>query len=142
MHRSWRTLIPIAALIALLGYLYVQQRPAELPAPPVPPIAATAPGAGGNPHWPAFLPAQAIRTLTLISDGGPFPYREDGETFGNYEHLLPPEPRGYYREYTVSTPGSRTRGARRIITGGNPPHVYYYTSDHYRSFRKFTPEPR
>lgn len=58
-------------------------------------------------------------------------------TFGNYEGLLPKQPRGYYREYTVETPGASTRGARRIITGGNPPVVYYYTDDHYRSFRRF-----
>jgi len=58
-------------------------------------------------------------------------------TFGNYEGLLPKQPRGYYREYTVETPGARTRGTRRIITGGNPPEVYYYTDDHYRSFRRF-----
>ena len=57
--------------------------------------------------------------------------------FGNYEHLLPAQPRGYYREYTVPMPGARNRGARRIITGGAPPAVYYYTDDHYRSFRRF-----
>lgn len=56
--------------------------------------------------------------------------------FGNYEGLLPAQPRGYYHEYTVETPGARTRGARRVITGGNPPAVYYYTDDHYRSFRR------
>jgi len=57
--------------------------------------------------------------------------------FGNYEGLLPKEPRGYYHEYTVETPGARNRGARRIVTGGTPPEVWYYTDDHYRSFRRF-----
>jgi len=57
--------------------------------------------------------------------------------FGNYEHLLPAQLRGYYHEYTVPTPGADNRGARRIITGGTPPQIYYYTDDHYRSFRSF-----
>ncbi len=57
--------------------------------------------------------------------------------FGNYEGLLPRQPRGYYHEYTVETPGADTRGTRRIITGGTPPAIYYYTDDHYRSFRRF-----
>ena len=90
---------------------------------------------------PSVLPPQAIHTLALIESGGAFPHRQDGEVFGNYEHLLPEEPRGYYHEYTVETPGARDRGARRIITGGTPPSVYYYTDDHYRSFHKFTVPP-
>ena len=85
------------------------------------------------------LPPEAHRTLQLIKQGGPFPYpRKDGSTFGNFEKRLPHQPRGYYREYTVPTPGSRDRGARRIIAG-NPPETsgeYYYTDDHYRSFRR------
>jgi guanyl-specific ribonuclease Sa len=86
---------------------------------------------------PAFLPAEADATLQLIARGGPFPHRQDGGVFGNREGLLPDRPRGYYHEYTVETPGARDRGARRIITGGNPPLAYYYTDDHYRSFRRF-----
>ncbi len=85
------------------------------------------------------LPPEAHRTLQLIKQGGPFPHpRKDGSTFGNFEKRLPQQPRGYYREYTVPTPGSRDRGARRIIAG-NPPATsgeYYYTDDHYRSFRR------
>jgi ribonuclease T1 len=85
------------------------------------------------------LPPEAQRTLHLIKQGGPFPYpRKDGSTFGNYEKRLPYQPRGHYREYTVPTPGSRDRGARRIIAG-SPPETsgeYYYTDDHYRSFRR------
>ena len=84
------------------------------------------------------LPAEARDTLALIRRGGPFRYRQDDSTFGNRERLLPSQPRGYYREYTVVTPGSRDRGARRIIAGGQPPAVFYYTDDHYRSFRRIT----
>ncbi len=84
------------------------------------------------------LPVQARKTLALIRDGGPFPYRKDGSVFGNRERLLPPRRRGYYTEYTVPTPASRDRGARRIVAGGNPAHSseFYYTDDHYASFRK------
>lgn len=82
------------------------------------------------------LPPEAIATLELIERGGPFPYRKDGSTFHNRERLLPQKPRGYYREYTVPTPGSRDRGARRLVVGGSPPEVVYYTDDHYRSFRR------
>jgi len=87
------------------------------------------------------LPAEAIDTLALIQRGGPFPYRKDGTVFQNRERLLPQKTRGYYREYTVPTPGARDRGARRIVTGGNPPEVFYYTDDHYRSFRRVEPQP-
>ncbi len=85
------------------------------------------------------LPPEAIATLRLIEAGGPFPYRKDGSIFHNRERLLPDKPRGYYREYTVPTPGARNRGARRLVTGGDPPEVIYYTEDHYRSFRRVTP---
>ncbi|MER8046249.1 ribonuclease domain-containing protein [Streptomyces sp. NPDC094032] len=80
------------------------------------------------------LPAEARRTLVLIRDGGPFPYAKDGTVFGNFERVLPPHKRGYYHEYTVKTPGSRDRGARRIVTGGDGD--VYYTDDHYESFRE------
>jgi len=82
------------------------------------------------------LPAEARQTLRLIDAGGPFPYRRDGVVFKNLERRLPQQPRGYYREYTVPTPGSRDRGARRIITGAQPPAVFYYTADHYETFRR------
>jgi ribonuclease T1 len=106
----------------------------------------------------AELPREARETLRLIKKGGPFPYARDGSTFGNRERLLPLRPRGYYREYTVRTPGARDRGARRIVAGGcsgaaaesntgraksGPYFVapcagseYYYTEDHYASFRR------
>ena len=86
----------------------------------------------------AELPPQARRMLRLIAQGGPFPGSKDGVVFGNYERLLPSKPRGFYREYTVSTPGARNRGARRIVCGGGKhhPEVCYYTNDHYASFRR------
>lgn len=86
---------------------------------------------------PAWLPVQARQTFALIRAGGPYPYRQDDGVFGNREKLLPKQPRGYYREYTVETPGLDHRGARRIVTGGNPPVEYFYTDEHYRSFRRF-----
>jgi guanyl-specific ribonuclease Sa len=92
-------------------------------------------------RWPAFLPPEAVATLEAIERGGPFPYDRDGSVFQNRERLLPQQPRGYYREYTVVTPGSRDRGARRIVAGGQPPDVYYYTDDHYRSFRRVEARP-
>jgi guanyl-specific ribonuclease Sa len=91
-----------------------------------------------SPAYPAFLPPEAIDTLERIARGGPYPHRQDDGVFGNRERRLPQQPRGYYREYTVETPGSRDRGARRIVTGGRPPIEYFYTDDHYRSFRRFT----
>ena len=106
-------------------------------------LVACAPPAGSDTRLPshAGLPPEAIETLALIQRGGPFPYRKDGTTFQNRERLLPARPRGYYREYTVPTPGSRDRGARRIVAGGNPPEVFYYTADHYSSFRQIEPLP-
>ncbi len=86
----------------------------------------------------AELPAQGRQTYRLIREGGPFPYSKDGTVFGNRERLLPSRQRGYYLEYTVKTPGSRDRGARRIICGGQPrtPDACYYTGDHYASFSR------
>ena len=80
------------------------------------------------------LPPQARQTLELIKRNGPFPYAQDGKTFRNRERLLPLRGRGYYREYTVRTPGARDRGARRIVAGNGG--ELYYTQDHYRSFRR------
>lgn len=87
---------------------------------------------------PAFLPPEARATIAQVQRGGPFPYRQDGRVFGNREGHLPRKPRGWYREFTVGTPGLRHRGARRIVTGGDPPREWYYTDDHYDSFRSFT----
>ncbi|MEU8680511.1 ribonuclease domain-containing protein [Streptomyces sp. NPDC048611] len=99
------------------------------------------PRASGVPDWAqgmpvvpvGELPSQARDTLRLIDAGGPFPYSQDGTVFGNRERLLPRQPRGYYHEYTVPTPGAPDRGARRLVTGEG--QETYYTNDHYRSFK-------
>lgn len=125
----WRlVLLAAVALIAANGWW---SRERGEPAP----TAVDAPAAPGEAYEPVGLPPEAIATLQAIEAGGPFPYDRDGTVFQNREGLLPQRPRGYYREYTVETPGSRDRGARRIVAGGDPPEVYYYTDDHYRSFR-------
>jgi ribonuclease T1 len=117
---------------------------ARLPTPQsLPPVPSPSPARDAQ-GWPSFLPPEALDTLQRIARGGPFEHRQDGATFQNRERRLPPQPRGYYREYTVETPGSRDRGARRIIAGGgmpgdSPPVEYFYSDDHYRSFRRFTP---
>jgi len=111
--------------LALLLWLPVQ-------APAVPEIHD---GQGGLPAIAlAELPTEARETLRAIKQGGPFAYQRDGAVFGNYEQVLPKKPRGYYREYTVKTPGARNRGARRIISGGM--NEYYYTADHYQTFKR------
>jgi guanyl-specific ribonuclease Sa len=91
--------------------------------------------------YPSFLPREAVATLAAIERGGPFPHQRDGSVFQNRERRLPDRARGYYREYTVETPGSHDRGARRIVSGGDPPEVYYYTDDHYRTFRQIEVPP-
>ncbi|MFK3648268.1 ribonuclease domain-containing protein [Lysobacter enzymogenes] len=138
-----RNLWPIAivALIALWAWnQYGRRAPSPASAPVAIADAARAPqGARGDASYPAFLPAEAHDVLRRIQSGGRFEHRQDGSTFQNRERRLPPQPRGYYREYTVETPGSDDRGARRIVTGGDPPTEYYYSDDHYRSFRRFDP---
>lgn len=143
-----RNLWPLAAvvLIGLWAWNQFGHRPGAASAGPgaVAVGARTAPTAAarGGDADTAFLPAEAHDALRRIAAGGPFEHRQDGSTFQNRERRLPPQPRGYYREYTVETPGSRDRGARRIVTGGDPPSEYYYTDDHYRSFRRFhAPDP-
>jgi len=131
-HSIW-----LVALVALLGlWLWTKRagdgelRPAD--APPVSSHQAAQIG------YPAFLPAEAHAVLDRIASGAAHPYRQDGSVFQNREGRLPQQSRGYYREYTVPTPGADTRGARRIIAGGNPPVEYWYTGDHYQTFRRFT----
>jgi ribonuclease T1 len=85
------------------------------------------------------LPKEARDTLAIIKRGGPFPYRKDGATFSNREHALPGRGRSYYHEYTVKTPGARNRGERRIIAGA--PGEYYYTDDHYATFKRIKEQP-
>jgi len=125
---------PLAALaVALLGVL-------AAPAPAAREARERAPAAGEVRL--SELPREARETLALIKRGGPFPYRKDGSTFSNRERRLPRQPEGYYTAYTVRTPGERDRGARRIVAGrgstGDPrtSGEYYYTDDHYDSFRR------
>ena len=140
----------IAALILLAAWLLWPRPvssppPTSLPVPataradstplPSPPSAPVAVPAGTA--LPAFLPDEARATIRLIQRGGPFEHHQDGGVFGNREGQLPARPSGYYREYTVETPRLSHRGARRIVTGGRPPEVWYYTDDHYDSFRAF-----
>lgn len=106
-------------------------------------VQAKGPGgvAGPGPMSVAELPQQGVQTYRLIHSGGPFPYEKDGVVFGNRERQLPEHKRGYYREYTVKTPESRDRGAKRIVCGGRAtrPDTCYYSSDHYASFRQIVP---
>ena len=104
------------------------------PAPTPLPDAGAASDAASAPR---DLPAEATATLRRIAAGGPYAHRQDGGVFGNRERRLPLRERGWYREYTVETPGARDRGARRIVTGGSPPVEFWYTDDHYRSFRRY-----
>ena len=104
--------------------------------------APAARSSGSEDGWAPFLTPEARKTVGLIQRGGPFPYRQDGTTFGNREKRLPQRERGWYREYTVDTPGLSHRGPRRIVTGGHPPTEWYYTADHYESFQSFTPPAR
>jgi ribonuclease T1 len=105
-------------------------------------LTATLALARSEPEGPSVgldaLPREARATLDRIGRGGPFPYERDGVVFGNREHILPARPRGYYHEYTVPTPGVKSRGARRIVCGGNPATLAecYYSDDHYRTFRR------
>lgn len=115
--------------------------PSASPNPTAPPRAPESPPRGPAHEAPLDrvlgyydLPAEAQETIDLIRAGGPFPYDRDGITFGNFEGLLPPEPRGWYREYTVPTPGLDHRGARRIVVGRDG--TMYYTHDHYASFTR------
>jgi len=115
------------ALLALLGLALA------IGALPAPAQRTNAPSAVVTEIAVAELPKEARETLILIRKGGPFPYAKDGARFGNREGALPRQKRGYYREYTVKTPGERTRGARRIVAGGGG--EFYYTDDHYNHFR-------
>lgn len=119
--RPWLAILALAWALALAWPAGAQRAPRE-PAPALGEVAA------------AELPREARATLALIRRGGPFPYAKDGAVFGNREGHLPRRKRGYYREYTVKTPGVRTRGARRIVKGRGG--EYYYTEDHYNSFRR------
>ena len=119
-RRTWVVAAAIAVVAAFLGWQHATD---DSPSPDTLPVVSL-----------GQLPSQAADTVALIDSGGPFPYDQDDSVFGNFEGRLPDEPRGYYREYTVVTPGSEDRGARRIIAGENG--ELYWTDDHYQSFSR------
>ena len=131
MLRRTAWILTALALLAAWNWWRTAPAPAEVPPPIAAPQARTTPDPA-----PAALPVEATDTLRRIRTGGPFRYRQDGGVFHNRERLLPQRPAGYYREYTVDTPGEGDRGARRIVAGGRPPAEFFYTADHYRSFRR------
>ena len=118
-------MLRVLAPLALAAFVALAPAPAGAPFAPAAPAAEIA---------AKDLPREAQETLARIRKGGPYPYAKDGAVFGNREALLPRQKRGYYREYTVKTPGERTRGARRIVAGRGGD--YWYTDDHYASFRR------
>ena len=141
MRRVRWLMLVFLSLIALLAWFkagtasVVTQAYDERPA-----VSATAPSRNESTRPAAIatgLPPEVAQTRALIEAGGPFPFDRDGIEFRNYEGRLPPRARGWYREYTVPTPGLSHRGPRRIVTGGDPPSEYWYTDDHYASFRRF-----
>ena len=126
----WRPLLRWGAGVGVAGLLSISAVQAREQAPALPPVAS------------ASLPAEAQSVESAIRRGGPFAYSKDGIVFANRERLLPEQPRGFYREYTVPTPGAHDRGGRRIVCGGAPPTApvaCYYTADHYSSFHRITP---
>ncbi len=134
MRRNIASLVIITLVVI---FWWVQRELVESVTDPPDTPSETASATRGADELAAFLPTEARRMVGLIQVGGPFAHSQDGAIFGNREKLLPHKPRGYYREYTVVTPGLNHRGARRIVTGGTPPEVWYYTQDHYRHFRRF-----
>lgn len=124
MSSAWRR---FAAALLAVSLFACGDSPAQRAPAAIPEVAASE------------LPEQARQTITLIRKGGAFPYERDGIVFGNFEKLLPLKERGYYREYTVGTPGSKGRGARRIVAGRGG--ELYYTDDHYQSFRRIREDP-
>jgi len=134
--------LAVAVVLAILTW-YVQGNESTSPTPDARAgSSASATVTGDDPEsglpWMSVeqLPAEGQQMLTLIDAGGPFARPRDGVTFENREELLPGEQRGYYHEYTVTTPGSGDRGARRIVTGDGG--EFYYTDDHYQSFRRIS----
>lgn len=122
----------LASMLAVLGLIVVQAA-----AVPAAPTAQTLVHCGDTSSFQRVnlsgLPSQATRTVHLIEQGGPFPYPQDGTVFDNREGVLPGCPRGYYHEYTVPTPGSGDRGARRFVVGNGG--EYFYTGNHYETFK-------
>ena len=132
------TLLSLIAIIAIAVYFFGDLKSSLFAdSTPATPISQTASKTTSSSAAAITGDAQIDQTLALIQQGGPFPYPDkDGTTFYNREGQLPAQSQGYYREYTVPTPGVSHRGSRRIVTGGYPPTIYYLTVDHYDSFRQ------
>ena len=131
--QGWGVRVVAAALVVAAVVAGVQARTSPEGSPP---LVTRAPS---DTITLAALPPQGRDVMAQIRQGGPFRYEKDGTVFGNRERLLPRHKRGFYREYTVPTPGLRHRGARRIVCGGTQvqaPEACYYTEDHYASFRR------
>lgn len=131
---SWRVkrVLGLVVAVALTGTLSAMWVQARAPLPP-----STLDTTTASLTW-SGLPPQGRQVMEQIREGGPFRYEKDGTVFGNRERLLPSQKRGFYREYTVPTPGLKHRGAKRIVCGGFKPRVpdaCYYTEDHYSSFK-------
>ena len=135
---GFSTLLSFIALIAVAVYFFGDLKSSLFTdSTPATSISQTASKTSSSGSAAITGDAQIDQTLALIKQGGPFPYpNKDGTTFYNREGKLPAQSQGYYREYTVPTPGVSHRGARRIVTGGHPPTIYYLTVDHYDSFRQ------
>ena len=126
----WRPLLRWGAGVGVAGLLSISAVQARDQAPALPVVVVAA------------LPAEAQSVAQAIRRGGPFAYPKDGIVFANRERLLPDRPRGFYREYTVPTPGAHDRGGRRIVCGGpqpTAPVACYYTANHYSTFHRITP---
>ena len=135
---GFSTLLSVIALIAVAVYFFGDLKSSLFTdSTPATSISQTASKTSSSGSAAITGDAQIDQTLALIKQGGPFPYpNKDGTTFYNREGKLPAQSQGYYREYTVPTPWVSHRGARRIVTGGHPPTIYYLTVDHYDSFRQ------
>lgn len=141
MKRSRVITLVIALIIAAVSY-FGNNQTGQSPAPGS--QSSNSSTQSGDSIAESSLPKEAKKTLAKIRQGGPFPYDKDGTVFGNREQRLPQNKRGYYREYTVRTPGVKHRGARRIVSGGpsKSPTEFFYTQDHYESFRLIAEEVR
>ena len=147
-NRARPILIALATLAvviaAVVAFAFGSKEPTATPTstPPAPTSDTRAPAPSRHSDLPTIsvdeLPREAVEVLALIEDGGPFPYSQDDEIFQNREGILPSRGSGHYREYTVETPGSSDRGARRIVAGADGER--YYTADHYESFREIVVE--
>lgn len=149
-----RNVLVLVAAVLVLGLWWwaggaddpppqARETPSQVATPRSPGTPSGAPSGTSSGIRVAFgaLPREAQETVRLVQRGGPFPYDRDGVVFENREGLLPHHERGYYHEYTVPTPGSADRGARRLVTAGKSlthPEAWYYSDDHYRSFREVT----